>query len=79
MENSIKTLNALALDFDLSDFYAINVWSTDGEVALQGYYTDKNVKMAETLGINLAFEGSFLRGKSNAHYGNVRITLTTKD
>ena len=79
MKNSIETLNTLALTFDLSDFYSINLWGVSGEVSLQGYFTDKNLRIVEELGIALNVEGAFLRGTINTDLGPIRIVLTAKD
>lgn len=79
MENSIKNLNDLAKEFDLSDFYAVSLWGVDGELNLQGYFTDKNLSIVEALDIKLSVEGSFLRGKTDTEHGTVKIVLTTSN
>lgn len=78
MEKAVDNLKNLALLFDLSDFYAINMWSHENEVSMQGYFTDKNVALVNELGIVLVLEDSFLRGTTTTEFGKVRIVLSTK-
>jgi hypothetical protein len=77
MNNAAKNLNYLIEEFNLNDFYAINMWKHDNEVSLQGRFTDTNLKIAEALGIKLELEDSFLRGFTHTELGKVRMVLTT--
>jgi hypothetical protein len=78
MNETVKNLENLVSLFDLSDFYAINMWSHENEVSMQGYFTDKNISLVNELGITLVLEDSFLRGTTTTDLGKVRIVLTTK-
>lgn len=78
MNNAIKNLNDLAKEFDLSDFYSINVWGTVHELSLQGHFTDLNLNIAKALEIELVLEGHFLRGNAETELGLIKMTLTTK-
>jgi hypothetical protein len=76
MNNAIKNLNDLAKEFDLSDFYSINIWGTVRELSLQGYFSDLNFDITKALKIELVLEGHFLRGNAETKFGLIKITLT---
>ena len=77
MEKTITHLSVLE-GFDLTDFYAINLWKYESEVSLQGYFTDNNMDIVKAFGIKLEFDGSNLRGETTTEFGKLRIVLTTK-
>jgi len=76
MEKTINHLSVLE-GFDLTDFYAINLWKHESEVSLQGYFTDTNMNIVKAFGIKLELDGSILRGTTTTEFGKLRIVLTT--
>ena len=78
MENTIKHLTILD-GLDLTDFYAINLWKYENEIALQGYFTDRNLDIVKSLDVQLILEGHFLRGYTTTEFGKLKITLSTKE
>jgi hypothetical protein len=74
--NVIKLLAELDANFDLDGFYCVTLWPSLNEISLQGHFTASNVKIAETMGIELIYKDGFIKGTSEN--GNVKIALSSQ-